>query len=458
MIDVKELRKSFASIHVLNGVDVHVKRGECICIIGPSGSGKSTFLRCLNLLEIPDEGTITVGGQDILDKKLNVDQYRQKVGMVFQHFNLLEQQNVLANVCFPMEIRGVPVRQRKEKAMELLKKVGLEDKAGAYPSQLSGGQKQRVAIARVLANEPDILLCDEATSALDPETTKTILDLLKSIHDTMGITMVIITHEMRVIQEICTKVAVLDQGTVQECGSVTKIFNHPKSKAAKRLLLMWDKTMIIMLLEGIRDTFYMTLASTFFGYVIGLPMGIVLTLTDKGGIAPNRTVYRMLDIVINITRSVPFLILLILVMPLTKLIVGKSYGSAATIVPLTLAAAPLIGRMVESSLKEVGQGVIEAAVSMGARTRTIVFKVLIGEARTSLLVGVTIVLGTVLGYSAMAGVVGGGGLGDIAIRYGYYRYDTGVMLVTLVFIVAIVQLMQGAGMFAAKKLDHRNKE
>ena len=221
---------------------------------------------------------------------------------------------------------------------------------------------------------------------------------------------------------------------------------------------MWDKTMIIMLLEGIRDTFYMTLASTFFGYVIGLPMGIVLTLTDKGGIAPNRTVYRMLDIVINITRSVPFLILLILVMPLTKLIVGKSYGSAATIVPLTLAAAPLIGRMVESSLKEVGQGVIEAAVSMGARTRTIVFKVLIGEARTSLLVGVTIVLGTVLGYSAMAGVVGGSGLGDIAIRYGYYRYDTGVMLVTLVFIVAIVQLMQGAGMFAAKKLDHRNKE
>ncbi len=221
---------------------------------------------------------------------------------------------------------------------------------------------------------------------------------------------------------------------------------------------MWDKTMIIMLLEGIRDTFYMTLASTFFGYVIGLPMGIVLTLTDKGGIAPNRTVYRMLDIVINITRSVPFLILLILVMPLTKLIVGKSYGSAATIVPLTLAAAPLIGRMVESSLKEVGQGVIEAAVSMGARTRTIVFKVLIGEARTSLLVGVTIVLGTVLGYSAMAGVVGGGGLGDIAIRYGYYRYDTGVMLVKLVFIVAIVQLMQGAGMFAAKKLDHRNKE
>ncbi|MCM1187196.1 MAG: ABC transporter permease [Lachnoclostridium sp.] len=221
---------------------------------------------------------------------------------------------------------------------------------------------------------------------------------------------------------------------------------------------MWDETMITMLLEGIRDTFYMTFVSTFFGYVIGLPMGIVLTLTDKGGIAPNRVVYRMIDIIINITRSVPFLILLILVMPLTKLIVGKSYGSTATIVPLTLAAAPLIGRMVESSLKEVNQGVIEAAVSMGAKKRTIVFKVLIGEARTSLIVGMTIVLGTVLGYSAMAGVVGGGGLGDIAIRYGYYRYETGVMLITLIFIVAIVQLMQMVGTLVAKKLDHRNRE
>lgn len=219
---------------------------------------------------------------------------------------------------------------------------------------------------------------------------------------------------------------------------------------------MWDKTMVIMLLEGIRDTCYMTLASTIFGYVLGLPLGILLALTDKGGLAPNKSLYRILDIIINIARSVPFLILLIVVMPLTKLLVGQSYGSTATVVPLTLAAAPLIGRMVESSLKEVNAGVIEAAVSMGARKRTIVWKVLIGEARTSLLVGAAIVLGTVLGYSAMAGVVGGGGLGDIAIRYGYYRYETGVMLVTLVFIIAIVQIMQGIGSYAAKKLDHRN--
>lgn len=221
---------------------------------------------------------------------------------------------------------------------------------------------------------------------------------------------------------------------------------------------MWDSTMTVMMLEGIRDTVYMTVVSTIFGYILGLPLGIALTLTDKNGLRQNRTIYRTLDVIINITRSVPFLILLIVVMPLTKLLVGKSYGSTATIVPLTLAAAPLIGRMVESSLKEVNKGVIEAAVSMGAKTKTIVFKVLIGEARTSLLVGVTIVLGTVLGYSAMAGVVGGGGLGDIAIRYGYYRYDTPVMLVTLVFIVAIVQLMQVVGTLLAKKMDHRNNE
>ena len=220
---------------------------------------------------------------------------------------------------------------------------------------------------------------------------------------------------------------------------------------------MLDEAMIKMLLEGIWDTCYMTLVSTFFGYLIGLPLGIALTLTDENGIAPNRTVYRILDVIINITRSIPFLILLILVMPLTKAIVGKTYGSTATIVPLTLAAAPFIGRMVESSLKEVPTGVIEAALSMGAKTGTIVWKVLIGEARTSLLVGATIVLGTVLGYSAMAGVIGGGGLGDIAIRYGYYRYDTGVMLVTLVFIVAIVQLLQGLGNLAARKIDHRRQ-
>jgi D-methionine transport system permease protein len=211
----------------------------------------------------------------------------------------------------------------------------------------------------------------------------------------------------------------------------------------------------VLLLEGIRDTLYMTLLSTFFGYIIGLPMGIVLTLTDKEGISPNRIIYTILDVIINITRSIPFLILLILLVPVTKALVGKSYGSTATIVPLTVAAAPLIARMVESSLKEVNKGVIEAATSMGASKFRIIINVLLGEAKTSLVVGTTIVLGTVLGYSAMAGVVGGGGLGDIAIRYGYYRFETGITLITVIFIVAIVQILQGLGMLVAKKSDHR---
>ena len=211
-----------------------------------------------------------------------------------------------------------------------------------------------------------------------------------------------------------------------------------------------------MLLEGTRDTLYMTLAATFFGYLLGLPLGIVLTVTDKNGIRPNALIYRILDVIVNVLRSIPFLILLILVIPITRFIVGKSYGSTATIVPLVIAAAPFIARMVESSLKEVDKGVIEAAESMGANALTIIWRVLLPEARTSLLVGVTIVLGTILGYSAMAGVVGGGGLGDIAIRYGYYRYETGMMLITIVILVALVQILQGIGMLISRKLDRRN--
>lgn len=218
---------------------------------------------------------------------------------------------------------------------------------------------------------------------------------------------------------------------------------------------MWDSTMINMLVEGTLATLYMTLVSTLFGYIIGMPIGITLTLSDKDGIKPNAILYKVLDVICNITRSIPFLILLILVIPLTRLIVGKSYGSSATIVPLTLAAAPFIARMVESSLKEVDKGVIEAAQSMGAGTWTIIWKVLLAEARTSLLVNLTIAIGTILGYSAMAGTVGGGGLGDIAIRYGYYRYQTDVMIVTIVILVVLVQVLQGLGMMISKKLDHR---
>ena len=218
---------------------------------------------------------------------------------------------------------------------------------------------------------------------------------------------------------------------------------------------MWYNEMITMLVDGTVDTLYMTLMSTLFGYVLGLPMGILLAVTDKEGIRPNALIYKILDFIANLVRSIPFLILLILVIPVTKAIVGKSYGPSATVVPLVIAAAPFIARMVESSLQEVDRGVIEAAMSMGAGTGSIIWKVLLAEARTSLLVGVTIAIGTILGYSAMAGVVGGGGLGDIAIRYGYYRYQTDVMLVTIVILVLLVQLLQGLGMMLSKRLDKR---
>ena len=217
---------------------------------------------------------------------------------------------------------------------------------------------------------------------------------------------------------------------------------------------MFSQEVMEMLIKGIGETLYMTLGATIFGYVLGLPMGIIMVTTSKDGIRPNAGVYKVLDVIVNIGRSIPFLILLILLMPLTKAIVGKSYGSTATIVPLVISAAPFIARMVESSLNEVDSGVIEAAKSMGASTQ-IITKVMLVEARTSLIVGVTITLGTVLGYSAMAGTIGGGGLGDIAIRYGYYRYQADIMIVTVVLLVVLVQLFQTIGMKLSVRLDKR---
>jgi D-methionine transport system permease protein len=199
----------------------------------------------------------------------------------------------------------------------------------------------------------------------------------------------------------------------------------------------------------------MTLISTLLGYVLGLPMGVILTVTDQSGIRPNAAIYKVFDVISNIFRSIPFLILLILIQPMTRMIVGKSYGSTAMIVPLTVAAAPYIARMVESSLKEVDHGVIEAAQSMGASTWQIIYRVLLTEARTSLIVNATIVTGTILGYSAMAGTVGAGGLGDIAIRYGYYRYQADIMIVTVVILVLLVQLFQAIGMMLSRRLDRR---
>ena len=218
---------------------------------------------------------------------------------------------------------------------------------------------------------------------------------------------------------------------------------------------MLSNEVVTMLLEGTRDTLYMTFVSAVFSYLFAFPIGITLVITKKDGLRPMTALYRLLDIVVNIGRSVPFLILLIAVIPLTVLIAGKSYGSTATIVPLVIASTPFIARLIESSLQEVDPGVIEAAQSMGASLSTIVMKVLIAEAKTSLIVGSTIALGTILSYSAMAGVVGGGGLGDIAIRYGYNRYQYDIMLITVILLIVLMQVMQFIGMRIAAKTDKR---
>ena len=220
---------------------------------------------------------------------------------------------------------------------------------------------------------------------------------------------------------------------------------------------MWTSATTDMIITGIGQTLYMTILSTVVGYVFGLPLGVMLAVSDKDGLRPNRAVYKVLDVISNIIRSIPFLILLILIIPLTRIIVGQSYGSSATVVPLVVAAIPFIGRMVESSIKEVDAGVVEAARSMGASDLRIIVKVLLLESRTSLITGATIAIGTILGYSAMAGSVGGGGLGDIAIRYGYYRYESQIMIVTVILLVVLVQVFQTIGMIIASKLDKRRK-
>lgn len=220
---------------------------------------------------------------------------------------------------------------------------------------------------------------------------------------------------------------------------------------------MFDSKVVGMIIEGIRDTLYMTLVSTLIGYVVGLPIGIILYVTRQEGLKPNRIVYRIIDVICNIIRSIPFLILLILLIPFTRAIVGQSYGSTATIVPLVICAAPYIARVVESSLNEVDKGVIEAARAMGASDLQIIFKVLLVEAKTSLITGATITTGLLLGYSAMSGTVGGGGLGDIAVRYGYYRWQTDIMIVTVVLLIVIFQIIQNLGTKISVSLDHRKR-
>ncbi len=241
IIQLKNLSKTYTSstgdVKALSDISLDIFAGEVFGIIGTSGAGKSTLVRTINLLERPTEGAVLVDGQDLSAlPEWQLHQARQQIGMIFQQFNLLMQRTALGNVLFPLEIAGMPKAEAKTRAAELLKLVGLEDKAAAYPSQLSGGQKQRVAIARALATNPKVLLCDEATSALDPTTTRSILALLRDINRRLGITIVIITHEMAVIEEICHRVAIIDQSRIAEVGRVEDIFSNPTTDAARRLV------------------------------------------------------------------------------------------------------------------------------------------------------------------------------------------------------------------------------
>ncbi len=304
MIRVQDVSKTFEGkdhkVEALKDINLTILKGEIYGIIGMSGAGKSTLVRCLNFLERPTCGTVYIQGQDLcdLDEK-GLREVRKNIAMIFQHFNLLMQKSVLDNVCFPLEIAGMKKKEARKKAMQFLEEVGLAEKADAYPAQLSGGQKQRVAIARALAGNPEILLCDEATSALDPTTTKAILTLLKEINRKYGITIVIITHEMAVVQEICSHVAIIDGGLLAETGTVEEVFSAPRTLAARKLIFMSEHKYSIM--EGKRCIRIVFNSNSSFEPVIGnmvlsckAPANILLADTKNiGGVAHGQMVLQL---------------------------------------------------------------------------------------------------------------------------------------------------------------------
>ena len=249
MIEIQHLSKTFAgadgSVEALRDINLKINDGDIFGIIGMSGAGKSTLVRCINMLERPSSGTVLINGRDI--GALSAEELRKvrrRTTMIFQSFNLLMQRTCLANICFPLELAGMKKAEAKKRAGELLELVGLSDKANAYPAQLSGGQQQRIAIARALATDPEVLLCDESTSALDPKTTRSILELIKQINERLGITVIIITHQMSVIEDICTRVAILENGSVVEEGEVSKVFSNPASDAGKNIVSPEERALL----------------------------------------------------------------------------------------------------------------------------------------------------------------------------------------------------------------------
>ena len=306
MIQIKDVTKTFVGkdnqVEALKGINLSIQKGEIYGIIGMSGAGKSTLVRCLNFLERPTSGTVLIEGKDLATlKDSELRSMRTQIAMIFQHFNLLMQRTVLDNICFPLEITKVPRAKAVERAKELLEIVGLSEKMLAYPAQLSGGQKQRVAIARALATNPKILLCDEATSALDPTTKKAILALLKEINEKYGITIVIITHEMAVVQEVCTHVAIIDEGNLAEHGTVEEVFSRPKSKAARKLVFQGEGTATYEEMKGKRCIRIVFSSNSSYEPVIAnmiltckAPVNILLADTrDIGGVAHGQMILQL---------------------------------------------------------------------------------------------------------------------------------------------------------------------
>ena len=318
-IEVKHLSKTFEQkgMHVdaLRDINLTIEKGDIYGIIGMSGAGKSTLVRCLNFLERPTDGQVLIEGRDLgaLNEK-ELRKQRSDIAMIFQHFNLLMQKNVIDNICFPLLIQGVKKKDAKVRAKELLKTVGLEEKEKAFPAQLSGGQKQRVAIARALASNPKILLCDEATSALDPTTTKAILALLKEINEKYGITIVIITHEMAVVQEICTHVAIVDSGNLAETGTVEEVFSRPKSSAARKLVFQ-DENGKYEEMTGKRCIRIVFKSNSSFEPVIAnmvlackAPVNILLADTkDIGGVAHGQMILQLPDEAVAAEKMIQYL-------------------------------------------------------------------------------------------------------------------------------------------------------
>lgn len=319
IIQIKNVTKSFVgkdnTVEALKGINLEIHKGEVYGIIGMSGAGKSTLVRCLNYLERPTTGTVVIEGKDLSTlKESELRKTRTEIAMIFQHFNLLMQRTVLDNICFPMEITGVSKKDARKRAKELLEIVGLSEKEKAYPAQLSGGQKQRVAIARALANNPKILLCDEATSALDPTTTKAILALLKEINEKYGITIVIITHEMSVVQEICTHVAIIDSGSLAETGTVEEVFSRPKSKAAKKLVFQGENNKYDEM-QGKRCIRIVFKSNSSFEPVIAnmvlackAPVNILLADTqDIGGVAHGQMILQLPEEKVTAEKMIQYL-------------------------------------------------------------------------------------------------------------------------------------------------------